>query len=216
MATTHHANPRAAGRGREVSATLAGALLAILGVLMCVPAVAADSHDVAIVDYEFRPAVLTVLVGEPVTWTNQSTHDHNVTSDAGAELDSGNLAPGEAYGHVFDTPGTYRYHSANDPTEMTGTIIVELPPASPAPSGEAPGTPPPGTLPPNFSPFPSVAAQTPAPASSEPTATPAATAPPGRGGSDAMGAPVIVGALAIVLGAGLAIVLWRRRRADRE
>ena len=119
-------------------------------------AVRADAFDVDIADYSFTPANLTVHVGEPVTWTNQAGRNHTVTSDDGSELDSGDIGPGEAYGHVFEAAGTYKYHCSIHPDRMQGTVTVVA--ATPAPSTNATPepTPPTGTLPPNFSPFPSL------------------------------------------------------------
>ncbi len=74
------------------------------------------------------------MVGEPVTWTNASTAGHTVTSDDGT-LDSGTIAPGEAYDHLFDKPGTYTYHCTLHPDEMTGTIVVEAAPVTASPTG---------------------------------------------------------------------------------
>ena len=77
----------------------------------------------------------------------------------------------QAYGHVFDAPGTVPYHDISG--GWAGTVIVEAAPLTPSPSGSLPPTPPSGTLPPDFHPNP-----TPAPAASpSPSATPAAGAP---------------------------------------
>jgi plastocyanin len=72
-----------------VAASLVGASLAL----------AAD-HEVAIRAAGFDPPTITVLTGEPVTWTNATEAEHTVTTDDGT-LDSGPIGPGEAFGHVF-------------------------------------------------------------------------------------------------------------------
>ncbi len=149
--------------------TLAVALVAMAGL----PVIAA-SHDIRIVDNGYEPATLTVLTGEPVTWTNTGNRTHTVTSDGGSELDSGNLAPGEAYGHVFDQPGTYAYHCEIHGAAMSGVIIVEAAPV--VSGGQQTPTPVAGTLPPNFSPnapASPAASGLPAAVSPSPAATPA-------------------------------------------
>ena len=157
----------AARRGLAVCA-----VVATVAALLATSVALGASHEISIVDGAFKPAELTVLTGEPVTWTNASGVNHTVTSDDGAELDSGPIGPGEAYGHVFEVPGTYAYHCTIHST-MHGTITVVAAPATPVPSGSLEPTPPAGTLPPDFSPFPS--AEPAATAAPTPTATPAPT-----------------------------------------
>jgi plastocyanin len=187
-------------------------LLALPALLLALGAAAtgatAASHDIAIVDYAFQPAAVTVLAGEPVTWTNGSGRDHTVTSDTGAELDSGNVGPGEAYGHVFDAPGTYAYHCEIHPDRMRGTITVLA--AATLPPGTTPQpTPPAGTLPPGFSPFPSAAAESsPGPEASQGPA--ASGQPSGTGGGPGLVGPAAVAVLALALG-GLTYLLASRR-----
>jgi plastocyanin len=200
----------------------AGALLVLAG-LGAGGVVTAASYDVSIVDFAFQPRQLTVEVGEPVTWTNEGTRNHTVTSDQGSELDSGTLAPGEAYGHVFEEPGTYRYHCEIHPDRMTGVVrvvasTVTEPPGSPQP------TPPLGTLPPNFSPFPTTGPfatptatpppVTPAPATVGPVATPTAS-PETPGDDTAAGIPAVALLVAALVVGGLAVVLagFVRRRS---
>ena len=168
------------------------------------------SHDISILDGAFDPAEISVLTGEPVTWTNRSTHDHTVTSDSGTELDSGTLAAGEAYGHVFETPGTFTYHSATEGDDMHGTVIVQAATVTPAPTGPPTPTPPSGTLPPNFSPFPTHLLTTPTP-------TPTATPTPTDSGSTTGGRQAVLIGGAVLAAALLAgVIWWRRPRPDRR
>jgi plastocyanin len=189
------------------------AIIAIVAVLLVGPAVIrADAFDVDITDYAFTPADLTVHVGEPVTWTNSADRDHTVTSDEG-ELDSENIGPGEAYGHVFETPGKVEYHCTIHPDRMQATITVLA--ATPAPSrnGTPEPTPPTGTLPPNFSPFPSVG-----PVETAPTATtaPVATEPPASGatGDSGPGALILIAVLVGLVAAAAVYLASRRRPTD--
>lgn len=170
----------------------------------------ADSHDVSIVDSAFQPSTLTVFVGEPVTWTNNAARDHTVTSDEGTELDSGAIHAGEAYGHVFEQPGTYAYHCEIHPDRMKGTITVKAAPVTPTPSGSPEPTPPSGTLPPDFSPFPSTG---PVETSPPPSASPTPAATPIR--ADTTGGGGVQPLLLVLLGAaalGVIAAVWLRRR----
>jgi plastocyanin len=166
------------------------------------------SHEIVITDAGFEPVELTVIVGEPVTWTNTTATEHTVTSDDGT-LDSGPLGPGESYGHVFEAPGTIAYHDDFNPGGF-GTIVVEAAPATTPPSGTPEPTPPAGTLPPDFSPDP-LATPSPTP-TTQPTPAPSAgpTTDDDEGGSS--GAPLLLGAGLIVVGV-VGYLLWRRRTA---
>jgi len=77
---------------------------------------------VSIVDFAFQPGSVEVPVGGSVTWTNNGSATHTVTSDSGA-FDSGQLAPGASFSQTFDTAGTFTYHCSIHP-QMTGTVIV--------------------------------------------------------------------------------------------
>lgn len=145
--------------------------------------VRAKDATITIKDYAFDPDLVTITAGSVVTWTNTSGQNHTVTSDTGDTLNSGPIGPGEPYGNLFDTPGTYTYHCAIHPDRMKGTIIVTAAPKTPVPSGPPSPTPPAGTLPPGFkSPSPS-----PEPAAT-PAPTPAATGTgTGTAGTDGTG-----------------------------
>ena len=174
------------------------------------------SAEISIVDFEYKPTSMTVAVGDPVTWSNGAADAHTVTSDTGTELDSGNIAAGESYGHVFETPGTYPYHCTIHPTQMKGTIVVQ--PAAPGPSGSGTPAPPVGTLPPNFSPGSAVGPVASAPveatAAPTPSATASATTDPTRTSDGSL--PLIVGlGVAILVGATIAYLL-ARGRPDRR
>ena len=80
-------------------------------------------QSVSISGFAFSPATLTVSVGTTVTWTNNDSTTHTVTSDSGA-FSSGNLANGKIYSYTFTTAGTYAYHCAIH-TYMKATIIVQ-------------------------------------------------------------------------------------------
>lgn len=95
----------------------------------------------------YSPDSVTVVIGvnNTVTWTNDDSVDHTVTSvsvPAGATaFDSGLLSPGagmpwqtpkgENFTQTFTVPGTYQYHCTQH-AWMTGTVVVKEA-ATPAP-----------------------------------------------------------------------------------
>ena len=188
-----------------VMLVLAAAALAGNGLVL------AASHEIAIVDFAYEPASLTVLTGQPVTWANGSGRNHTVTSDQGTELDGNPIGPGEAYGHVFENAGTYAYHCEIHPDRMKGTITVRAASPTPVGSGSPEPTPPSGTLPPNFSPFPSTGpteSSPPSSASPTPEPTTATTLPTGGTGNPPPLVLLLLGATA----AGVISAIWLHRR----
>lgn len=83
----------------------------------------AGDGQVAIVDFDFRPSPLQTTAGAAVTWTNQDSVAHTVTSDGDGPMASGELAGGESYEVTFDAAGTYDYLCTIHPT-MRGTVEV--------------------------------------------------------------------------------------------
>lgn len=87
----------------------------------------------------FFPDSVTILAGETVTWKNNDTMAHTITSTSdagptctagggsttGSPLNSGNIAPAGTFSHTFDTTGTYYYVCAISGHLMRGTVIVE-------------------------------------------------------------------------------------------
>jgi plastocyanin len=83
----------------------------------------AGGAAVSIANFAFNPADLTVKAGDSVTWTNNDSAPHTVTSDSGA-FDSGQLSQGAKFTQKFDKAGTYSYHCTNHPS-MTAKITVQ-------------------------------------------------------------------------------------------
>ncbi len=82
------------------------------------------SDSVAIKNFAFAPASVTVKVGTTVTWTNQDTDAHTVTSQNNAgPLNSQALNTGQGYSYTFTAPGTYSYLCTIHPF-MTATVTV--------------------------------------------------------------------------------------------
>jgi plastocyanin len=82
----------------------------------------AGQFQVAIANFAFSPAELTVPVGSKVTWTNNQATNHTVTSDTGA-FGSPTLAQGDTFEFTFTQAGQFPYHCSIH-TTMTATIIV--------------------------------------------------------------------------------------------
>jgi plastocyanin len=91
----------------------------------------AAGNQVGINNFAFSPQVLTVKVGDTVTWTNSDSAGHTVTSTTPAGvLASGTLQNGQTFSFTFTKAGKFDYHCAIHPS-MTGTIVV-------AEAGQAP------------------------------------------------------------------------------
>ena len=77
---------------------------------------------VAITDFKFNPATLTVPVGSTVTWTNQDEEPHTLAAKDGSFHSPGIDTHG-TYSFTFSTPGSYDYICSIHPF-MTGTVVV--------------------------------------------------------------------------------------------
>ena len=78
----------------------------------------------------YDPSPLTVKTGTSVTWTNNDSSIHTVTSglpekgDVGTLFDSSLINPGNTFVHVFDKQGTFDYSCTLHPF-MHGQIVVK-------------------------------------------------------------------------------------------
>jgi plastocyanin len=63
-----------------------------------------------------------ITPGSTVYWTNESGTPQTVTSDQGL-WNSGNIPAGYRYSATFNQPGTFAYHSNNNPN-LRGVIVV--------------------------------------------------------------------------------------------
>ncbi len=82
-----------------------------------------SAYTVNIKSFSFQPATLNVPAGTTVTWNNQDSVQHTVTSDVQGLFDSGAIAPGKKFTYTFPAPGSYSYHCSIHPG-MKGTIVV--------------------------------------------------------------------------------------------
>jgi plastocyanin len=84
--------------------------------------VPAHTDQVQITNFGFAPAVITVVAGTTVTWTNEDTTQHDVFAPP-VGLQSPVLNQNDTYAHTFSSPGTYRYICSIHPF-MHGTVVV--------------------------------------------------------------------------------------------
>ncbi len=83
-----------------------------------------EEKNIDIKGFSFSPQTRNIKKGDTITWTNQDSAPHTVTSISGTELKSDTLNKGDTYSHTFNTAGTFEYR-CNFHTSMKGTIIVE-------------------------------------------------------------------------------------------
>ena len=106
--------PRAIARG----ATVALALVILSGAGRTTP----RSHVVDIAGFQFAPAVITVAVGDTVTWSNHDIVPHTATAMDGA-WDSGTLEGTARRSVVVRAKGKVDYRCTLHPS-MMGTVVV--------------------------------------------------------------------------------------------
>ncbi len=95
----------------------------------------ATTSEISIRNFSFTPAETTVSAGTTVTWTNEDTTVHDVTSTDGPGIDaavtstfaSETLAEGDSFEFTFEDPGTYHYECTIHATMQTmhAVVIVE-------------------------------------------------------------------------------------------
>lgn len=78
-------------------------------------------NSVTIKDFTFSPQTLTVKAGTTVTWTNDDSAPHTISS---ATFESSQLLPGQSFQYTFDQAGTYDYICGIHPS-MTGQVVVQ-------------------------------------------------------------------------------------------
>jgi len=83
-----------------------------------------QNYAINISNFAFNPAEVTINKGDSVSWLNSDSSQHIVVSDTAGLFDSGLLAKGASFQHIFNEAGTYNYHCSVHPS-MTGKIIVQ-------------------------------------------------------------------------------------------
>ena len=89
---------------------------------------------VSIVNFSFSPKKVTVDAGATVTWTNNDSTQHDVTSTNGPDVTasttstfaSGTMNQGDTFRYTFTKPGTYYYECTIHATmpAMHAVVIV--------------------------------------------------------------------------------------------
>jgi plastocyanin len=113
--------------------TIAAALLIVLA-LSAAPVFAADApsaattksipNQIAISEYMFAPATLTVAAGTKVTWVNHDQVPHTIVESAvNKTFRSSALDTDDSYSFTFAKPGVYHYFCTLHP-QMVGTVNV--------------------------------------------------------------------------------------------
>jgi plastocyanin len=88
------------------------------------PAATSGGGEVTMKDIKFNPSTVDVKVGDTVTWTNDDTVGHDVTSDTFKSGSAGDIGGGATFKHKFDKAGTFKYQCTVHPG-MTGEVVVK-------------------------------------------------------------------------------------------
>ena len=107
-----------------------------------VPAVRVDIPSGAMVlgAAAFGTNPLVVTQGTEVTWVNNDTVAHTVTSDTSV-FDSGQIPAGQSYMRAFTALGDFPYFcSLHGKQSMSGMVRVVSPSSQPTPSPSSPST----------------------------------------------------------------------------
>jgi len=80
---------------------------------------AADPNN----DQSFVPQFISMPIESTVSWTNDDSIQHTITSDEEGLFVSGPISPGETFDNTFDTLGEFGYHCSIHPW-MTGRVMV--------------------------------------------------------------------------------------------
>ncbi|WP_315719233.1 MULTISPECIES: cupredoxin family copper-binding protein [unclassified Bradyrhizobium] len=101
--------------GRSIRLALSAATLGIAPLH-------AETIKVAIDNFTFAPAEVTVKVGDTVTWTNHDDIPHTVVS--AGKYRSKTLDTDDSFSFTFVSRGDYKYFCSLHP-HMTGMVKVE-------------------------------------------------------------------------------------------
>lgn len=72
----------------------------------------------------FAPSTVTVKVGQKITWTNEDSVPHNVTSQSGEKIASPTFGKGGTFSFTPTKAGTISYVCTIHPG-MNGTIVIK-------------------------------------------------------------------------------------------
>ena len=79
--------------------------------------------ELEIANFAFSPETITVAMGTTVTWYNNDSAPHTVTTREPL-FNSGRLSRNETFSYVFEQRGTFEYYCSIHPY-MAGKVIVE-------------------------------------------------------------------------------------------
>jgi plastocyanin len=84
-----------------------------------------QTNSVSLIDFQYSPADISIKTGTTVTWTNNGSSVHTVTSAASSTetFDSGDLNPGAIFTHTFNSTGTFHYFCMHH-SQMLGSVAV--------------------------------------------------------------------------------------------
>src|SRR3990167_9426744 len=66
-----------------------------------------QKESISIKNFAFNPATINIKIGTTLTWTNEDSAPHTVTSEE--NFDSGTLTSGETFVFTFNDKGTFDY-----------------------------------------------------------------------------------------------------------
>jgi plastocyanin len=72
----------------------------------------------------FMPATVHVRVGQTIEWINDDSVVHNVTSNDGLTIQSGNFGTGHKFEFTPKHAGSITYYCTIHPTTMQATIVA--------------------------------------------------------------------------------------------
>jgi plastocyanin len=81
------------------------------------------TDTVKIENFAFSPSVVTIKAGTTVTWTNNDTDPHTVTSMNDGPIKSPTMSHGDTFRYTFAQAGRFEYLCTIHPF-MTATVVV--------------------------------------------------------------------------------------------
>jgi plastocyanin len=89
------------------------------------PEANSTSNQITIKNFAYSLSHTTVKVGTTVTWTNEDSAAHTVTTSNGPVMfDSGSIATGKSYSFTFTKAGDYKYFCSFHPSMTSATVTV--------------------------------------------------------------------------------------------
>jgi len=84
---------------------------------------APTTKTITLSNFKFGSPTLTVPVGTTVTWKNNDSTAHTVTSMGSGPLSSPNIGPGGTFSYTFTSPGSFMYVCSIHPNMMAAVIV---------------------------------------------------------------------------------------------